>query len=73
MASDGKVVQSERVMVGWCPNCRRVVVVLNNYEVWPLVDCACGAQYPTTLLIGAVRYCRDEIHGVDLGNETRAG
>lgn len=34
--------QPERVLLGHCPECKRVVVVENNLETWPLVECACG-------------------------------
>lgn len=31
-----------RVVVGHCPDCEGVIVVLNSAGVWPLVHCACG-------------------------------
>lgn len=34
--------QPERVLVGHCPNCMRVVVIENHYETWPLATCQCG-------------------------------
>lgn len=47
--------QSERVIVGHCPECARVAVVLNSHEVWPVVRCACGWAGATTELDHKVR------------------
>lgn len=40
--------QPDRVLTGRCPECRRVVVVFNNHESWPLVECRCGWTGATT-------------------------
>lgn len=40
--------QPERVIVGHCPTCERVVVLFNNRETWALVVCACGWAGDTT-------------------------
>lgn len=40
--------QPSRVIVGHCPECSEVVVVFNNYEVWPIVSCKCGWRGATT-------------------------
>lgn len=54
MARDTKVTgstrQPERVLVGHCPECGRVVVVENHHESWPLVTCACGWRDGTTAI-----------------------
>lgn len=31
-----------RVIVGHCAACHEPIVVLNNYETWPLIECHCG-------------------------------
>ena len=36
------ILQPYRVIVGHCPACNSVLVVLNNYETWPPVRCQCG-------------------------------
>lgn len=59
MASErDKTVQAARVNVGHCPECRAVVVVLNDYETWPLVYCACGWVGPTTAIDNKTRFER---------------
>jgi hypothetical protein len=47
--------QPERAVWGHCPECWRVCVVFNNYEVWPLVRCECGWVGGTLGLIGHTR------------------
>jgi endogenous inhibitor of DNA gyrase (YacG/DUF329 family) len=39
-----QVQQPQRVVVGHCPRCGMVVVVLNNRGVWPYIECRCGAH-----------------------------
>lgn len=34
--------QPERVIVGFCPKCKSVVLVENHHEMWPLANCHCG-------------------------------
>jgi hypothetical protein len=34
--------QPHRAAVGYCPECRRVVIVENDGGTWPLVVCRCG-------------------------------
>lgn len=41
-----------RVLIGNCPQCERVLVVLNDGESWPLVYCPCGWCDATTALSG---------------------
>lgn len=48
--------QPARVIVGHCPDCKRVVVVFNNHEVWPLVVChGCGWHGATTAILHHTR------------------
>ena len=59
--------QPSRVIVGHCPRCGRVIVVENNYEIWPLVICACDWSGMTTEVARRARYERggyvaDEYH-----------
>lgn len=42
--------QPERVIVGHCPSCNRVLVLFNNHEVWSLFKCQCG-WYGNTMSI----------------------
>lgn len=45
-----------RVGVGHCPRCERPIVVTNDHEVWPVVDCSsCGWEGGTTQLLNRVR------------------
>ena len=53
--------QPERVIVGTCPSCVRVLVVENNHEVWPYVECACGWGGATTDIANKRRFQ----HGLD--------
>ena len=53
--------QPERVLLGHCPVCGRVVVVENHHEVWPLVNCRCGWDGATDEIADYVRY---ENHGI---------
>lgn len=39
---DEQTHQPSRIIVGHCPECKEVVVLFNNYEVWPLFKCKCG-------------------------------
>lgn len=50
--------QPERVLLGHCPECERVVLVQNNRETWPLVRCACGWVGGTTDVANRTRYER---------------
>ena len=36
------IYQPARAIVGNCPVCGDVLVVLNNYETWPWVVCRCS-------------------------------
>lgn len=36
------ILQPERVIVGNCPACGRLLVIPNNHEVWPPARCQCG-------------------------------
>lgn len=53
--------QAERVLVGFCPECARVIVVLNDRESWALCACKCGWKDGTTALANRVRYERGGI------------
>ena len=50
--------QADRVIVGFCPDCKRVVVVMNNHETWPLVPCTCGWEGATTDISNRTRFVR---------------
>jgi endogenous inhibitor of DNA gyrase (YacG/DUF329 family) len=61
MRSDPPAVhQPERVIVGNCPDCGRVIVVLNNREVWPFIECECGARLQTTDIVQSHRVERTQ-------------
>lgn len=51
-----KSVQAERVVIGLCPRCRAVIVVLNWHESWPLAHCECSWVGATTQLADRQRY-----------------
>jgi hypothetical protein len=53
-----KSVQAERVVIGLCPRCRAVLVVLNWREAWPLAYCECSWVGATTELADRQRYER---------------
>lgn len=42
MKADDRISQPTRVIVGHCPACSRVLVIENDGEAWPFVDCECG-------------------------------
>ena len=33
---------SERVIIGYCPTCKRVLILTNDGSVWGLMECGCG-------------------------------
>lgn len=47
--------QPDRVLVGNCPQCGRVCVILNNHGSWPLVHCTCDWTDATTALANRAR------------------
>lgn len=49
------------VIAGQCPECKRVVVVFNSHEVWPLVRCSCGWAGGTTDIDNHTRLERDGV------------
>ena len=53
------VQQPARAIVGHCPECQDVIVVINNYEVWPYITCRCGWKGPTTGVAHRTRYERE--------------
>lgn len=59
MAKDEPTYQPARVIAGHCPECKRVVVVFNNHEVWALVKCDCGWAGATTQILNHTRLERD--------------
>jgi len=56
--NDDEIRQPSRVIVGHCPACRLVLVVENEYGVWPYVECACGWQGDTQAIENRARYER---------------
>lgn len=50
-----ETLQPQRVLIGTCPYCGRVCVVLNNHGSWPLVECECGWTGATTRLANRAR------------------
>lgn len=60
MSERDKTHTPARVIVGHCPDCRGVLVVENNYEVWPLVYCCCGWVGATDKVENRARYERGE-------------
>lgn len=50
-----QTLQPERALVGHCPECGRVCVVVNNHGGWPLVKCSCGWVDGTTALVNRAR------------------
>lgn len=53
--------QPARVIAGHCPSCGEVVVVFNNHETWPLVQCRCGWQGATTSVYNRIRLERNSV------------
>lgn len=51
-------IQPERVLVGNCPVCGRVIVQENNHEGWPIVDCSCDWSGTTTEVMNRHRVDR---------------
>lgn len=62
--------QPSRMVVGHCPNCRRVVGCFNEYGTWPPIICKCGWAGPTTEIDNYVRFEREGIRNVS--PETRS-
>lgn len=63
---------ADRVLVGHCPSpdCSGApLVVLNNRESWPLVDCPCGWAGPTTDLVNRSRLDRGWLVSDEHGQE----
>lgn len=56
---DQRVYQPARLIVGWCPECGRLVVIHNDHEVWPLAKCDCGWVSGTGGLVDQARFERD--------------
>lgn len=53
-----------RAIVGLCPSCSNVIVLLNDHEAWPLATCPCGWTGTTTDLVDRVRYERGQLSGI---------
>lgn len=51
-----------RVIVGNCPACGSVLLVVNNGESWPWLACACGWEGDTHALLNYVR-CERVLRG----------
>ncbi len=58
MTEQERISQPARVIVGHCPDCRNVLVVANEYEVWPWVRCSCGWGGDTQAIENRARYER---------------
>ncbi len=56
-----KTRQPSRVVVGHCPECSRVIVIENEYDVWPPATCVCGWADSTGAIANRVRYERDGV------------
>lgn len=62
MSEQDKIRQPARVIVGHCPACRAVLVIENNYEVWPYIRCGgCEWHGDTLAVANSVRYERDGV------------
>lgn len=61
MSERDKIRQPSRVIVGHCPACNLVLVVENEYEVWPWVVCRCGWGGGTDEIWNRVRYERGAV------------
>ena len=61
MPEEEKTRQPERVIVGHCPDCLRVIIVENNHEMWPVVHCFCGWSGGTSAVINRRRYEREGV------------
>lgn len=59
MSGERPTLQASRLVAGHCPECGAVCAVLNDYETWPLVECACGWAGATTALANRVRLERN--------------
>ena len=59
--TDRRITQPARVIVGHCPECRKVLVVANDYEVWPLVRCACEWAGGADEIANRARYERQGV------------
>lgn len=53
-----RIYQPERVLVGACPACGRLLVIHNDHEVWPWITCACGWEGDTFSVESGTRYDR---------------
>lgn len=52
---EGRTFQPARVIVGTCPECGRLLVILNDHEVWPPARCTCGWVDGTSGLENKIR------------------
>ena len=53
-----RIHQPERAVIGNCPECTRVIIVLNDHETWPLAVCRCGWKDGITAIVNRTRYER---------------
>ncbi len=60
-SEDASILQPNRVIVGHCPSCWRVIVILNDYGTWPVAQCACGWASTTHDVAHRVRFERDGV------------
>lgn len=59
--TDPNVRQPARVIVGHCPDCSQVLVVENNFEGWPWIECRCGWGGDTQEVANRVRFSQGEV------------
>lgn len=59
MSKPKEIFQPSRCIVGYCPDCRAVIIVTNEYGVWPYVVCKCGWQGSTQAIDNRARYERN--------------
>lgn len=50
-----RIYTPRRAVYGWCPECGTLLVIHNDYEVWPLAICSCGWADGTTALVDHTR------------------
>lgn len=58
---DPRVLQPSRVIVGHCPACARVIVITNEFESWPYVECVCSFKLDTTSIAHHARFEREGV------------
>lgn len=54
----------QRAVVGLCPDCERVIVITNDFEVWDLAECPCGWAGGTDAIKQYIRLEKGNISGI---------